>query len=157
MMETWLRGRRLSGGPRGGDVEGKILSIAATGVVAAVMAIGGCAHNASGPAPTTSPTQAPPAQTASPTARAGPLPAYPGAEVTRHLGGTTLLHTDDPVGKVGTFYADTLAKEGWRTVSRYLGDRSADIVAKKGHEGVTVQVSPTGSGTSISITSYPTG
>ncbi|MFG2886609.1 hypothetical protein ACGFYV_30635 [Streptomyces sp. NPDC048297] len=74
-----------------------------------------------------------------------------------HFGATTILTTDDPPDKVGPFYADALAREGWQTVSKYLGDRSANIVAKKGHDGVTLQVSPVGSGTAISITSYPTG
>ncbi|MFD6228687.1 hypothetical protein ACFWFZ_17645 [Streptomyces sp. NPDC060232] len=75
--------------------------------------------------------------------------------MTSQVGGSTLLRSDDSVSKVGAFYVDALAREGWTTVSKYQGEYSVNIVAKRGNEGVTVQVSPTGSGTSVSITTYP--
>ncbi|MFJ3335310.1 hypothetical protein [Streptomyces sp. NPDC086766] len=75
--------------------------------------------------------------------------------MTTHTDGFTLLHSDDSVREVGAFYVDTLAREGWRTISKYQGEFSVNVVARRGDEGVTVQVSPTGSGTSISITTYP--
>ncbi|WP_189313963.1 hypothetical protein [Streptomyces brasiliensis] len=77
--------------------------------------------------------------------------------MTSRTDGTTVLHSGDSVSKVGSFYVDTLAREGWKTVSKYQGQFSANIVAKRGKEGVTVQASPTGSGTSISISKYPLG
>lgn len=84
------------------------------------------------------------------------IPTYPGATVVSQTGGTTLLRSNDSVSKVGSFYVDTLAREGWTTVSKYQGEFSTNLVAKRDHNGVTVQVSPTGSGTSISVTKYPT-
>lgn len=92
-----------------------------------------------------------------PASPSAPVPTYPGATVVSHTGGTTLLRSGDSVAKVGSFYVDTLAREGWTTVSKYQSEFSTNLVAKRGHQGVTVQVSPTGSGTSISVTEYPTG
>ncbi|MFI1165790.1 hypothetical protein ACH4UM_19785 [Streptomyces sp. NPDC020801] len=50
---------------------------------------------------------------------------------------------------------NALAQGGWKTLSKYEGRFSVNVMAKRGNEGVTVQVSPTGSGTSISVTTYP--
>lgn len=85
---------------------------------------------------------------------AGPLPVYPGATVVSHSGGFTLLQSGDPVSKVGSFYVGALDDGGWTTTSKYQGDYSVNLIAHRGHRGVTVQVSPAGSGSSISITSY---
>lgn len=120
---------------------------AAAGAVVAVLALGACS-NESNRAPMASPT---------PTATTGPVPAYPGATVTRHTDSTTLLSTDDPVSKVGAYYADALNRDGWKTVSKYVGDFTANIVAKRGHEGVTVQVTPVGSHTTILVSTFPVG
>jgi len=130
----------------------KIATVAA--VAAGAMLIGACGGRAQ-PAHTT-----PPAGHSTPTgprsaATVGPIPTYPGATVSSHAGGFTLLHSDDSVGKVGSFYVDTLAREGWHTVSKQQSEYSVNVVAKRGNEGVTVQVSPTFSGSSISITTYP--
>jgi hypothetical protein len=132
----------------------KIPSFAVAGVTAVLMALAGC-NNHSSP-PSTPPAHTSPPAT-SPATPSGAIPTYPGATVTRHSGGTTILHTDDSVTKVGSFYVDALAREGWKTVSKYQGQFSANIVAKRGKEGVTVQVSPTGSGTAITISQYPMG
>ncbi|MEU7022507.1 hypothetical protein ABZ990_17860 [Streptomyces sp. NPDC046203] len=126
-------------------------TVAAASGVAAVLTLGACGN--SNPAPATSPS---PTATATATATGG-VPLYPGATETRHTGSTTLLSTDDSVKQVGTFYADALSRDGWKTVSKYVGDFSANIVARRGHDGVTVQVNPMGSHTSISISTYPTG
>ncbi|MFF4583702.1 hypothetical protein ACFY15_35910 [Streptomyces sp. NPDC001373] len=103
--------------------------------------------------------QTPTTQASSPSATpsrttSGQIPEYPGATVVSHVGGFTLLRTDDSVGKAGSFYVDALDREGWTTVSKYQGEFSVNIMARRGGEGVTVQVSPTGSGSSISITTY---
>ncbi|MFJ8198870.1 hypothetical protein [Streptomyces sp. NPDC096152] len=146
----------------------RLLSTTVAGAAAGVLALGACSGNPE-PAPTTQPptttatTPASPTSPASPSSPAatpsatasGPVPAYPGATVTTHTDGFTLLHSDDSVRKVGAFYVDTLAREGWRTISKYQGEFSVNVVAQRADEGVTVQVSPTGSGTSISITTYP--
>jgi hypothetical protein len=120
------------------------------GVGAVLLVLGGCSGN-SNPAPTT-----PPTKTATATADRG-VPLYPGATQTRHTGSTTLLSTDDSVKQVGDFYADALGRDGWKTISKYVGDYSANIVARRGHDGVTVQVTPLGSHTAISVSTYPTG
>ncbi|GLY66680.1 hypothetical protein [Amycolatopsis taiwanensis] len=75
--------------------------------------------------------------------------------MTSQAGGSTQLHSNDPATKVGAFYLDALAEQGWTTTSKYQGQHSTNVVAKRGREGVTVQVSPSGSGSSISVTTYP--
>ncbi|BAU84923.1 hypothetical protein SLA_4034 [Streptomyces laurentii] len=128
----------------------KALRTVAAGGVATVLALGVACGN-SNPAPAASPTS-----TATATADRG-VPLYPGATQTRHTGSTTLLSTDDSVKQVGDFYADALSRDGWKTISKYVGDYSANIVARRGHDGVTVQVTPLGSHTAISVSTYPTG
>ncbi|MER6982225.1 hypothetical protein [Streptomyces carpinensis] len=132
----------------------KILSIAAAGVTTVLMTLGACSNNTH-PAQTTPTHTSPPVTT--PKTPSGSMPTYPGATVTSNVSGTTMLHSGDTVSKVGAFYVDTLAREGWKTVSKHQGEFSTNIVAKRGREGVTVQVSPTGSGTSITISKYPVG
>lgn len=139
-------------------------------VAAGVMALGACSDTSS-PARTTTVTATATSQSGTPTGTesgspatgsptpsstmsAGPLPAYPGATVVSHSSGFTLLQSGDPVSKVGSFYVDALNEGGWTTTSKYQGDYSVNLIARRGDRGVTVQVSPTGSGSSVSITSY---
>lgn len=66
---------------------------------------------------------------------AGPLPAYPGATVTSHIGDTTVLHSYDGVGKVGAFHAATPVREGRSTTSEDQGSSGANFVARPGGPG----------------------
>ncbi|MCF4139442.1 hypothetical protein L1856_25745 [Streptomyces sp. Tue 6430] len=84
----------------------------------------------------------------------GPVRKYPGAEVVTDSKGFTMLHTDDSVEKVGDFSTDLLKDEDWNITSKYEGETSVHLLATKGGDGLTVQVSPTGSGTSISLSYY---
>jgi hypothetical protein len=65
-----------------------------------------------------------------------------------------MLRTDDPVKEVGQFYIKLLQDEGWDITSKYEGDTSVHLLARKDGQGLTVQVSPTGSGTTVSISYY---
>lgn len=145
------------------------LGAVTAGSVAVVLALGACSGNPS-PGPSTStapgsstssgsasspPTSAQTSPSASGEASSAPIPVYPGATVVSRSTGYTLLRSNDSVSTVGSFYVDTLAKEGWQTISKYQGRWSVNVTAKRGHEGVTVQVNPAGSGTDISVATYP--
>lgn len=146
----------------------RFLGAATAGSVAVVLALGACSDNSSsGPSTSTAPGSSTSSGSASPPASAQtslpasgeassePIPMYPGATVVNRSTGYTLLRSNDSVSTVGSFYVDTLAKEGWQTISKYQGRWSVNVTAKRGHEGVTVQVNPSGSGTDISIATYP--
>lgn len=100
--------------------------------------------------PTTSATSGSPEEDAS----TGPVRRYPGAEVVSEAKGFTMLRTDDSVEKVGDFYIDLLEDEDWDITSKYEAETSVHLLARKGGDGLTVQVSPTGSGTLISLSYY---
>ncbi|MET9885809.1 hypothetical protein ABZZ20_22250 [Streptomyces sp. NPDC006430] len=130
----------------------RLASAATAGAAAVLMMLGACSDDST---PAQTPTTQASSQSVTPSRTAsGPIPTYPGATVVSHVGGFTLLHTDDSVSKVGSFYVDALARDGWTTVSKYQGEFSVNLMARRDGKGVTVQVSPTGSGTSISITTY---
>lgn len=101
-------------------------------------------------------TPSPTATTSSPDEdeSTGPVRKYPGAEVVTESKGFTMLHTDDSVEKVGDFYIGLLEDEDWNITSKYEGKTSVHLLATKGGDGLTVQVSPTGSATSISLSYY---
>jgi hypothetical protein len=59
------------------------------------------------------------------------------------------------VSKVNAFYAAALANNGWKMTSKTVTSRSANFVATRSGQGVTVAIASTGSGASISISTYP--
>jgi len=99
------------------------------------------------------PTVAPaPAKAASSSAS---LPEYRPSTVISEAGEHTQLSSTDDVSKVNAFYAAALAKNGWKMTSQTVTSRSGNFIAKRSGHGATVAIASTGSGASISISTYP--
>lgn len=83
-----------------------------------------------------------------------PIPDYQPSSVVSKSAYATTLTSPDPVSKIGSFYADVLAKDGWQITSKETSDYSASFTAHRSGEGATVSVYSRGSGAGISITTH---
>jgi hypothetical protein len=106
--------------------------------------------SATGP---TSPAHDTPAGASTPAAES--LPEYrPGTLVSKSPT-STVLSSPDSVTKIGAFYADVLAKDGWQVISSSAGTAHASFTAARGHQGTSISVYPRSGGSGISISIYP--
>jgi hypothetical protein len=72
-------------------------------------------------------------------------------------GGHIQLSSPDPVSKVTDFYDNALKSGGWSVTSSTKSGYNTTIIAKRGGQGATISISAAGSsGTSISVSTYPT-
>jgi hypothetical protein len=69
--------------------------------------------------------------------------------------GSLQLTSPDSVQKVTAFYDKALTQGGWNIVSSSKTAYSTNITARRGSTGTTLSISVTGSGTYISLTTYP--
>jgi hypothetical protein len=159
--------------------------LAVTAAALAVVGVAGCAGNAGVPAASATKTvtapasqapasqapasQAPAASSApangsagsgSPAAgtdpsAAGKLPAYQPSSVLSSSPSSTVLSSPGSVTKIGEFYKDALAKDGWQVRSAVTGTYSASFTAIRGSEGVSISVYPRGGGSGISVSTHP--
>jgi hypothetical protein len=83
------------------------------------------------------------------------VPAYEPSTVVSHGAHSLVLTSTDSTGTVGAFYAAKLSGDGWVTVSKTVDPTHANFTVKKNGQGATVAVAPAGSGSSISISTYP--
>lgn len=67
----------------------------------------------------------------------------------------TVLKSPDSVSKVGAFYKAQLAKGGWQIRRASTNAFHATFTAHRDHEGVTISVYPTGSGSGATIAEHP--
>jgi hypothetical protein len=81
--------------------------------------------------------------------------AYQPSTVVSHGAHSLVLTSKDSAGTVGAFYATKLSGDGWVTVSKTVAPTHANFTVKKNGQGATVAVAPAGSGSSISISTYP--
>jgi hypothetical protein len=89
------------------------------------------------------------------TVNSGLLANYQPSTVVSESGGHTQLTSPDDVSKVTSFYQNALQQGGWSISSTAKTASSANFVAHKTGEGVTVAISTMGpAGTSISISTY---
>jgi hypothetical protein len=83
------------------------------------------------------------------------LAKYQPSTVVSESGGHTQLTSPDDVSKLTAFYQSALQQGGWSISSTAKTASSANFVAHKTGEGVTVAISTMGpSGTSVSISTY---
>lgn len=66
-----------------------------------------------------------------------------------------VLKTGAPVRKVSAFYTRAWRSGQWKILGSTRPPHSANIRARRGRTGVTVQISTTGSGSTVSVTSHP--
>ena len=97
-----------------------------------------------------SPAQTTPTQSGSTT-----LPKYEPSSVVSDTPGSLQLTSPDSVQKVTAFYDKALTQGGWNIVSSSKTAYSTNITARRGSTGTTLSISVTGSGTYISLTTYP--
>jgi hypothetical protein len=100
-----------------------------------------------------SPAHDSPAGASAPAAES--LPDYQPATVVSKTSTSTVLTSPDSVAKVGSFYADVLAKDGWQVISSSAGAFHASFTAARGHQGASISVYPRFGGSGISISIYP--
>lgn len=83
------------------------------------------------------------------------LPRYQPSSVVSDAPGSLQLTSPDSIQKVTAFYDDALTKGDWSIISNSKTAYSTNITAKKGSTGTTLSISATGSGTYISLVTYP--
>jgi hypothetical protein len=122
---------------------------AATAALAVVLGVGAC---------TTTTT---PSHESSPSAEAkGSLkgvPFYQPSTVHSQTDSSATLSSPDPVTKVSNYYVNVVNSGGWTIVSKSLTEHSGNLTIKRSGQGATISVAPSGSGSLISISAYPTG
>ncbi|MBO0822803.1 MAG: hypothetical protein J2P27_02965 [Actinobacteria bacterium] len=84
------------------------------------------------------------------------IPFYKPSHLEFHAGRSALLTTPDSVSKVSSFYVNQVDKTGWTTVSKSVTAFSGNLTVKKPGQGATISISPSGSGSRVSISAYPT-
>jgi len=127
-------------------------------VVAAFAAVGltACAAPGGIPAATVTVTQAAPAGQASAavTSATGKLPDYQPSTVVSRSEYSTVLTSPDRVSKIGTFYQNALATDGWQVASNSMGPYHASFTVYRGHEGASISIYSRWGGSGISISTY---
>jgi hypothetical protein len=84
------------------------------------------------------------------------VPNYVPSHIVSEVPGSTTLRSPDSVQKIATFYQNVIRTGGWNTVSDSTTGPSASLTIKKGHQGASISISTSTSGTLVSITTYPT-
>lgn len=115
--------------------------------------IGAAAATASATPPATSATAAP---TASASGSIAGIPFYQPSHVVSHTGRSALLTSPDSVTKVSDYYVKVVHTDGWTTVSKSITRYNGNLTIKKSGQGATISVAPSGSGSRISTSAYPT-
>ena len=90
-----------------------------------------------------------------PTSATASVPVYKPSTVVSKHGGSIVLTSPDSLTKIGSYYKGVLAKDGWQLRTATVTAGSASFSAHRTGEGATVSVYPSGSGSGISITTYP--
>ena len=85
------------------------------------------------------------------------VPLYTPSTVHSKTDTTATLTSPDPVTKVSNFYVGVINRDGWTTVSKSLTQVSGNLTIKKAGQGATISVAPSGSGSLVHISAYPTG
>lgn len=138
--------------------------LVAAAALAAVVGVSACGGSTapSQPAPAAPPPAAPPATGAN--ASPGPsasgsikgIPFYQPSTVRSQTGTTVLLNSPDPVTKVSDYYVGVANSGGWTTVSKSITPHNGNLTIKRSGQGATISVAPSGSGSVITISTYPT-
>jgi hypothetical protein len=110
------------------------------------------------PAPAVSnPTAAPsvPASGSVNSPSAGKLPDYQPSTVVSKSAASTVLTSPDSTSKIGEFYRSALTAGGWHVTASSMSAYHASFAAYRSNEGINVSVYSRGSGSGISISTYP--
>ena len=136
----------------------RVLAVAAVAALTAGLAAGcGVGVKTVVPEKTKSPSSSPgvsPDPEAPGSDDSASLPRYQPSTVVSDSGGSLQLTSPDPVAKVTAFYDEALA-QGWTIISSSKSGFNTSITAKKGNVGTSLSISTTGSGSYISLVTYP--
>jgi len=126
---------------------------AVASALAAVVGVSACAGTTA-PTHTSSPK---PQETAQAGESVKGVPFYRPSTVQSNTGNSATLSSPDPVTKVTDYYTGVVNNGGWTTVSKSTSAYHGHFTIKKSGQGATISVAPSGSGSLISISTYPTG
>jgi hypothetical protein len=84
------------------------------------------------------------------------VPFYRPSTVHSKTTASAELSSPDSVTKVSNFYVSVVERDGWTTVSKSVTPHSGNLTIKKSGQGATISVAPSGSGSLINISAYPT-
>jgi predicted small lipoprotein YifL len=85
----------------------------------------------------------------------GQLPDYQPSNMVSKTSTSAVLTSPDSVAKIGAFYADVLARDGWHVISSSAGSFHASFTVSRDHQGASISVYPRWGGSGISISTYP--
>jgi hypothetical protein len=85
------------------------------------------------------------------------IPFYKPATVRTKTDASATLTSPDSVRTVSDYYVKAVDTGGWTTVSKSMSAYHGHLTVKKSSQGATISVAPSGSGSLISISAYPTG
>jgi hypothetical protein len=129
------------------------LGCAATTALGVLVGVSACGASA--------PSSHAPPVTPSATAKAGEsvkgIPFYRPSTVRSNTGTSAILTSPDPVTKVNDYYISAMNAGGWTTVSKSTSRYHGHLTVKRSGQGGTISVAPSGSGTLITISTYPAG
>jgi hypothetical protein len=83
------------------------------------------------------------------------IPYYQPSTVHSQTSSSATLSSPDAVTKVSDYYVNVVHKGGWTTVTKSLTTHSGNLTIKRSGQGATIAVAPSGSGTLITINTYP--
>lgn len=139
----------------------RIPGCVAAATLAAGLAVTACGGTTTGQgaAATASPTHPATTATAAPTESPGGsiagIPFYQPSHVVSHAEQTALLSSPDSVSKVNGFYVSELNRGGWTTLNKSTSSYHGSFTIRKSTQGANLSIYPSGSGSRISISTYP--
>jgi hypothetical protein len=116
---------------------------AATAALAAVVGISACSSS-------TAPSTSAPAG-----GSVQGVPIYHPSTVRSKTDTTATLTSPDSVTKVTDYYVSVINSGGWDTVAKSVTQFSGNLTVKKSGTGAHISVAPSGSGSLVSISTYP--
>jgi hypothetical protein len=146
---------KTSGNADGSRTMSSGTSSVTAGLVCATLAVTVLAGCGSSETSQPSTSSAASSQSANADSAAKALPGYKPSTVVSDNPGSLQLRSPDSVAQVTAFYDKALSGGGWTIVSSSKTPASTSITAKKNGTGTTLAVSSTGSGSYISLTTYP--
>lgn len=94
--------------------------------------------------------------TASASGEISGIPFYQPSTVITQTGNAVVLKSPDPVTKVTAFYVNAIEKGGWNSVSKTITNYNGNLTVRRPGHGASISISPSGSSSLISISTYPT-
>jgi hypothetical protein len=84
------------------------------------------------------------------------VPNYVPSHIVSEIPGFTKLRSSDSVERIAAFYQNVIQTGGWTTRSDSTTGPTTTLTIKKGHQGASISISTSNSGTLVSISTYPT-